>query len=139
MTDIKFTYLETWSKRECHQARGYISAGKTHRLIAEHFHFPRAAKIARQVLSNCDSCQRNKIPTWASPVIQEYVQTDKPLQVISMHFFGPLTKIKYGYEHLLVIMGTFTKYTKLYPLKRATTEAAIRSVESFTTSVGKGT
>ena len=34
-------------------------------------------------------------------------------------------------------MDTFTKYTKLYPLKRAATEAEIRSLENFTTLVGK--
>ena len=123
--------------KECHEAYGHISAGKTHKLIAEHFYFPRAAKIARQVLRKCDSCQRNKIPTWVSPVIQEYVQTDKPLQLISIDFFGPLTKTKYGYEYIVVMMDTFTKYAKLYPLKRATTEASIRSLESFTASIGK--
>ena len=35
------------------------------------------------------------------------------------------------------MMDTFTKYTKLYPLKRATTEASIRSLESFTASISK--
>ena len=54
-----------------------------------------------------------------------------------MDFFGPLTETKYGYEYILVMMDTFTKYTKLYPLKQATTEAAIRSLESFTASIGK--
>ena len=35
------------------------------------------------------------------------------------------------------MMDTFTKYTKLYPLRRATTKAAIRSLENFITVAGK--
>ena len=34
-------------------------------------------------------------------------------------------------------MDIFTKYTNLYPPKRATTKAAIRSLENFTNLVGK--
>ena len=122
---------------ECHQTYGHIGAGKTHKIIAEHFYYSQLAKVVRQVLRDCDSCQRNNVPTWASPVIQEYVRPAKPLQLLSIDFFGPLTKTKYGYGRILVMMDTFTKYTKLYPLRRATTKAAIRSLENFITVVGK--
>ena len=46
-------------------------------------------------------------------------------------------KTKYGYEYILVMIDTFTKYTKLYPLKRVTCEATIRKVDEFIDSVGK--
>ena len=123
--------------RECHQAYGHIGKGKTSKIIGEHFYYPRLAKITRRVLKECDSCQRNKIPTWSSPVTQEYVQPEKPLQLVSIDFFGPLTKTKYGYEHILVMIDTFTKYTKLYPMRRATTEAAVKSLDNFIERVGK--
>ena len=72
---------------EYHQAYGHIGAEKTHKIIPEHFYYTRLAKVARHILKKCDSSQRNKIPTWASPVIQEYVQPDKPLQLLSIDFF----------------------------------------------------
>ena len=64
--------------RVCHQAYGHIlvGAGKTYKII-EHFYYPRLAKITGKVLKECDSCQRNKIPTWSSLVIQKYIQPDK--------------------------------------------------------------
>ena len=46
-------------------------------------------------------------------------------------------KTKYGYEYILVMIDTFTKYTKLYFPKRATCEATIRKVDEFIDSVGK--
>ena len=89
------------------------------------------AKIIRQTLSTCDSCQRNKISTTASVVIQESVEPEEPLEIISIDFFGPLTKTRYGYECILVMVDTFTKYTNLYPLRRATCDATIRKLADF--------
>ena len=34
-------------------------------------------------------------------------------------------------------MDTFTKYTKLYPLRKATSEVTIRKVYDFIKSIGK--
>ena len=111
---------------ECHKAYGHTGADKNHRIIREHFYYPRLAKIIRQTLSTCDSCQRNKTPTTSSAVIHESVQPEDPLELLSIDFFGPLVRTKYGYEYILVIIDTFTKYTKLYPLRRATCGATVK-------------
>ena len=95
------------------------------------------ARIIRQTLSTCDSCQRNKIPTTSAIIIQESVQPEKPLELLSIDFFGPLVKTKYGYEYILVVVDTFTKYTKLYPLRRATCKATIKQIDKFINNLGK--
>ena len=108
---------------DCHSAYGHTGSDKNYKIIREHFYYPRLAKIIRQTLSTCDSCQWNKISTTSSTFVQETVQPEEPLELISIDYFGPLVKTKYCYEHILVVIDTFTKYTKLYPLKRATCEA----------------
>ena len=70
-------------------------------------------------------------------IILELVKPDKPLKLISVDFFGPLTKTKYGYEYILVMIDTFTNYTKLYPLRKATCNATIRKLDDFITQIGK--
>ena len=40
---------------ECHIAYGHTGADKNHRIIREHFYYPRLARIIRQTLSTCDS------------------------------------------------------------------------------------
>ena len=55
----------------------------------------------------------------------ENLQLQKEDTRISIDFFGPLVKTKYGYEYVLVMIDTFTKYTKLYPLMKATCNATI--------------
>ena len=73
----------------------------------------------------------------APTYIQESVQPAVPLELISIDFFGPLVKTKYGYKHILVIIDTFSKYTKLYPLKRATCIATVRKIDQFIDNIGK--
>ena len=131
---IKTLKILIW---ECHTAYGHTGAEKNYRIIKEHFYYPRLAKIIRQTLSTCDSCQRNKITTMAPTFIQESVQPVVPLELISIDFFGPLVKTRYGYEHILVIIDTFTKYTKLYPLKRATCNATVGKIDQFIKNIGK--
>ena len=122
---------------ECHLAYGHTGADKNYKIIKEHFFYPRLAKLLRQILSTCDSCQRNKIPTTASMIILESVKPDNLFELISVYFFGPLTKTKYGYEYILIMIDTFTKYTKLYPLRKATCNATIGKLDNFIAQIGK--
>ena len=112
-TDGRRIYLPTKTLKkliwECHEAYGHTGPDKNYKIIKEHFYHPRLAKIIRQILSTCDSCQRNKIPTTSSPIILESVQPKKPLDLLSIDFLGPIRKTKYGYEFILVVVDTFTK------------------------------
>ena len=77
---------------ECHSAYGYTGADRNHKIIREHFYYPRLTKIIRQTLRTCSSCQRNKIPTTSSTIIQESVQPKEPLELISIDFFWAPSK-----------------------------------------------
>ena len=81
---------------ECHIAYGHTGADKNYKIIKEHFYYPHMAKIIRQILSTCDSCQRNKATTVANATIQESVQPEEPLELLSIDFFGPLVKKNTG-------------------------------------------
>ena len=85
--DVKKIYLHRKAIEmliwEGHKAYGHIGADKSYK-ISEHFYYPRLAKIIRQTLRSCDSCQRNKIPTIATQVTFESVQPELPLELISI-------------------------------------------------------
>lgn len=120
-----------------HNSYGHPGAEKTYKMLRESFYAPRLAKFTRKTLATCDSCQRNKLSTQAAQALQEPVLSKEPLEIISIDFFTPVTKIKYSREHLLVMIDTFTKYTKLYPLRRATSELAIKKLDEFIKIIGK--
>ena len=79
---------------EYHSAYGHTRADENHRIIREHFYYPRLAKTIRQTLNTCDSCQRNEIPTTSSTIIQESVQPEEPLEMISIDVFWVPSKNK---------------------------------------------
>ena len=116
---------------------GHTGADKNHNIIKEYFYYPRLAKIILKTLSTCDSCQRNKITTKSSSFILESVQPEELLELLLINFFGSQTKTRYGYEYVLVVMDTFTNYTKLYPLRKATSEATIRKIEDLIRNIAK--
>ena len=60
--------------------------------------------------------------TKSPPFILGSVQPEEPLELLSIDFFGLLVKKQYGDEYILVVMDTFTKYTKLYPLRKAASD-----------------
>ena len=115
----------------------HTGADKNHKITKEYFYYPWLAKIIRQTLSTCDSCQRNKITTKSSSCILEFEQPENPLELLSIDLFGPLVRTKYGYEYILVVMDTSTKYTKLYPLRKATSKATIQKIDDFIRNTGK--
>lgn len=122
---------------ECHEAYGHIGPKKTHKILTEHFYYPHLARLIRIYLKTCDSCQRNKIPTTGISVTLESVQPHEPLDLISIDFFEPLTRSTRGYQHILVMMDTFTKYTKLYTVRKATTDTSIQKLDEFFADVGQ--
>ncbi|XP_033222817.1 uncharacterized protein LOC117176673 [Belonocnema kinseyi] len=94
------------------------------------------AKLTRRILRACESYQRNKLLTQASQAILELVLPKKSIEILSIDFLGPLTKTKYGYEQILVMVDMFTKYTKLYPMRKATGEMAVRKIDEFIKYIG---
>src|SRR5204863_5692184 len=49
-------------------------------------------------------------------------------EILALDFLGPLPTGKYGYRYLLIAIDVFSKFVKLYPLRRASTQAVINRI-----------
>lgn len=108
------------------------------KILSEHFCYTHLERIIIRVnLKTCDSSQRNKIPTTGPSITKESVLPQEPLDLISIDFFGPLTRSTRGFQHILVMIDTFTKYTKLYPVRKATNEISIQKLDEFLKEIGR--
>ena len=58
-------------------------------------------------------------------------------ELISGDFYGPLPTAAAGVKYILVIVDNFTKYVKLYTLRRATTVATLRRLRQYVNEFGK--
>jgi len=63
---------------------------------------------------------------------------EKILEKVSIDLMGPLPTRREGIHYILVILDTFSKYIRLYALKKATTKAILNRIEKeYIPTVGK--
>ena len=110
---------------ECHEMYTHIGPLKVIKMLNEHFYYPKLAKMVRQRLSTCDSCQRNKVSNQTCFSEMQNYLPEKPNEILSIDFYGPLPSSKGGFKYILSTIDTFSKFVVLYPLRRANTKAVI--------------
>ena len=114
----------------CHEIYGHVGARKCHHMLSEDFYHPGLLTQIRKQLRSCDVCQRHKIPTQSSFTPSRAIILSRPMEAVFIDFYGPLPTAKYGYKYILGVLDGFSKYVKLYPLRRQTTLATINKLFS---------
>ena len=54
-----------------------------------------------------------------------------------MDYYGPLLTSTSGVKYILVVVDNFTKYVKLYTMKKATTAITLNKLKLYIQEVGK--
>lgn len=123
--------------QELHVVYGHCGIQKTERLFREYFTGDRINKTIHQIITKCDTCQRCKDHHKNNVGETIPMLPKKKGELISMDYYGPLITSTGGVKYILVIIDNFTKYVKLYALKRATTRATINRLKQYIASWGK--
>ena len=76
----------------------------------------------------CDSCQRNKTYTGNTFANTQPTTPTKPGELLSIDWIGPYPTGRGGVKHALVMIDTFSKYVKIYPVRNATRITATRKL-----------
>ncbi|KAK9759146.1 Reverse transcriptase (RNA-dependent DNA polymerase) [Popillia japonica] len=103
-----------------HEAFGHCGSAKCASLLAESVYFPNMTRKVKEYVTSCDVCQKVKPPNQASKCYMKNVLASRPLEKVSVDLYGPLPQGRGGVSYIFVLMDIFTKYVKLYTLKRAT-------------------
>lgn len=106
-----------------HFELGHFGAGKIIDAILENFIWRKMSRHVRKVLATCEVCQKSKHPVRSLEGRRLAVLRDKPGELVCVDLFGPLVKSKYGFQYIFVVIDAFSKFVKLYPLRRATSRA----------------
>ena len=97
-------------------------------MLSEGFHYPGLLKRIKKKLKTCHVCQLNKVSTQSSFSPSQPIILSQPLEAVFIDFYGPLPTAKYGFKYILATLDGFSKYVKLYPLRRQTTSATIDKI-----------
>lgn len=103
--------------------------------IAERYYWPKTRSDIGTFFRSCKIClaHKSRHKSIVGPARDKMVSHTKPKQpweVISTDLMGPFPKSKQGHTFLLVVTDYLSKFSLLCPLRRATSEAVARYMES---------
>lgn len=104
---------------------------KTLGRVQELYYWPHMRQDILKYVKRCRVCTSQKIsnlPRIGRMGEEKNVQF--PWQIISIDLMGPFPRSSKGNTHLLVVGDWMTKYTLLFPLKKATAENIVKYLEN---------
>lgn len=115
----------TW---QYHQEMGHFGGQKVFTVMKHNFHWPNMRRQIKHLLQTCDLCQKTKKPNHhlegpLNPIIAREIG-----EIVAVDFYGPLPKGKGGVAYVLVAVDIFSKFVKLFPMKKATATAAVNRI-----------
>jgi transposase InsO family protein len=106
--------------RSYHDSLGHQGQDRTQRAVGTKYFWPRMQTDIEYYVKSCEECQKSK---------RNYHGKHAPLQPLHIgHIFsrihvdmiGPLNKTPEGYQHILLVMDSFTKWCEAFPMKSGT-------------------
>lgn len=109
---------------------GHGGIFKTYWRLHNKYTWPKMRADVVKYVKSCNICAQHK-PEQKAPagVMGKRPSIDKPWQMISLDFVGPLPRSTRGYAYILVVTDFFSKYVVLIPLRSITSKALSTHVE----------
>ena len=118
---------------KCHNTRvGHHGVQRTlEKLHSMNFKVKHLPHFVKLFVKRCPACQKM---SEIKPIIETIPFTTastSPMTKINMDTIGPLPKTEEGYEHILVIIDCFSRWTECYPCKTTEAEEAAKHLVEF--------
>lgn len=113
---------------ETHRIYGHCGTYKTFKLLQQNHQFKNMYQTIKRIIKVCDLCQKAKISNLTARGPTLSLTPEEPRELISADLMGPLPRGQGGCRYILALLDVFSKYIKLYPLKRATTDTIIKRI-----------
>lgn len=117
--------------------KGHYAAKRTEEDVKEEYYITDLTNKVKRVIANCVKClvvnrKRGKKEGFLHPLFKE----SEPLHTYHMDHVGPLDSTHKNYNHILVVIDAFTKFTWLYPVKTTKASEVIAKMELQKTNFG---
>lgn len=110
---------------------GHVGVYKTFSKIAERYYWPKMRSDIANFVRHCSTCAAHK-PSQLKPTdkMVSHPKISRPWEMISMDLVGPLPRSKHGNTFILNVTDYLSKFTLLFPLRKATGEAVVKKIEN---------
>lgn len=106
--------------------KGHFSAKKTEEVLKKDYYIPQLTAKTEKVVKNCIPCiLTNRKAGKQEGYLHPIVKCDLPLHTIHVDHLGPLESTHKRYQHIFVVIDSFTKFVWLYPTRSTTSQEVI--------------
>jgi transposase InsO family protein len=82
----------------------------------------------RRFIDNCPECQKQSEVVPDMDIYRTTLSSAKPMERLDIDTIGPLPEDEEGNKFVLVVIDAFSRFTVVYPIKRATAKEAARAL-----------
>lgn len=110
---------------------GHLGVYKTFHRLAKQYFWPKMKHDVASYIRKCQTCIKTKPEQKAKAgEMGGHSQISAPWEVISLDLIGPLPRSTKGYQHILVVVDLFSKFSLCFPLRKATAAKVIEHLEN---------
>lgn len=111
-----------------HLKLSHYGSEKVYEFLKIDLYWKRMRRSVGNLIRSCVLCQKSKVRNKNYTGAWVSIRPTTVGELLSVDFFGPLPKSFQGATYLFVVQDLFSKYIKLFPLKKATADAAFRKL-----------
>jgi len=109
---------------------GHMGVFKTFSRLAENYYWPKMRQDVAKYVKQCMVCAAHKCdPRGAVDGMVSHSKPNRPWEVISTDLIGPLPRSCKGNTSILVVTDYLSKFSLVFPLRKATTRLVINRIE----------
>lgn len=113
-----------------HNYYAHIGPLKTIHTLKNICFFPSFNKTIRNIVQACQLCQKCKPKTIRIAGPMQPILSNQPLDKLLVDFYGPLPTGIFQFAYIFVVVDNFSRFIKLYPLRRANAKICIKKLTS---------
>ena len=113
--NLRKTILENY--HDCRAGGGHFGIKKTFAAVRQKYFWPKMWQEINDYVKSCDVCQRSKVDRKGNHVPLNPIAVGSRFSRIHIDILCSLPKTKEGYQYILLIVDSFTKWTECFPLK----------------------
>ena len=112
-----------------HESGGHQGIERTVRSLQGRFYFPHMRKEVALTLQQCIPCQKKtqRLAPQRGTLVSS--PDGYPFRRLAIDFVGPIGPLKGGYNHLLTVRDTFTRWLEAFPIRFANAPTVARVME----------
>ncbi|KAJ8965296.1 hypothetical protein NQ314_004225 [Rhamnusium bicolor] len=115
-----------------HKLYGHFGISKLYNIVRHVLFFPNLRRRIQKVVRSCDICQKSKFPSRNLVGAIHPILAYHPGELVTVDYYGPLPEGRSRCAYIFVVVDSFTKFVKLYPLRRAQAKiSALKIVNDF--------